>query len=390
VHARVAPGSTGLRALRKLATADLPLWQSGAEPCGDAGAPQAALRADDVLAVPRAPQAPQTATHMAVLDLEATCDERRGFAPMEVIELPVVLVELATGRVIDEFRSFVRPTVHPVLTEFCRELTGITQAQVDAAPEFPEALAAMLAWLASHGFGPEGAGAGNRSVVFVCDGDWDLRSMMPKQCVLSGVEMPPLLHRWVDVRQVFAACLNTHTPGLLKMCQALGVRFVGQAHSGIADARNIARVALTLLQDYPAVLAPTSQIKGLEALEQSEEVVPVAGLHGASNGQASFEARREQTVCARMALLAATEPDEKALEAALRNMKLSRDEVKRVLHHARLLGHIPDPANAGELRRYRAVLGDEVHHAPAPAPAAVGPPARGCGGRARGRAPPSS
>lgn len=186
--------------------------------------------------------------------------------------------------------------------------------------------------------------------------------MMPKQCILSEVEMPQVLHRWIDVRKVFQESMRTgQDAGLLKMCQALGIRFVGQAHSGIADARNIARVALVLIQEYPALLLSTSQIKGLKVSEEgAEEVDAIGGMFGANSGQASFEEKREKTVCARIALLGATEPDEKKLEADLRNMKLSRDEVRRVLHHVRLLGRIPDPDSPGELRRYRAVLGDEM------------------------------
>jgi len=35
----------------------------------------------------------------------------------------------ATGQVVGEYQAYVRPTEHPVLTAFCAELTGITQAQ---------------------------------------------------------------------------------------------------------------------------------------------------------------------------------------------------------------------------------------------------------------------
>lgn len=44
---------------------------------------------DDALAHPRPPKAEQEYTHLAVLDLEATCDDRKGFSPMEIIEFPV-------------------------------------------------------------------------------------------------------------------------------------------------------------------------------------------------------------------------------------------------------------------------------------------------------------
>ena len=41
--------------------------------------------------------------------------------------------------------------------------------------------------------------------------------------------------------------------------EALGLKFEGRAHSGIDDARNIARVALTLLH-RGAVVGPTSEV----------------------------------------------------------------------------------------------------------------------------------
>ncbi len=52
---------------------------------------------------------------------------------MEIIELPVVLLDAATGRRVDEFHTYVRPVAHPVLTDFCTALTGIGQAQVREA-----------------------------------------------------------------------------------------------------------------------------------------------------------------------------------------------------------------------------------------------------------------
>ena len=45
----------------------------------------------------------------------------------------------------------MRPTEHPVLDPFCTGLTGIQQAQVDAAPPLAEALAAFEAWLLGLG-----------------------------------------------------------------------------------------------------------------------------------------------------------------------------------------------------------------------------------------------
>merc|ERR1712048_873984 len=52
----------------------------------------------------------------AVLDFEATCDDGRQLLPQEIIEFPIVLVHGRTGKVLTEFRTYVRPVHHPRLT----------------------------------------------------------------------------------------------------------------------------------------------------------------------------------------------------------------------------------------------------------------------------------
>ncbi len=62
---------------------------------------------------------------------------------METIEIGAVLVRATTLAVEAESQTFVRPVRHPVLTPFCTELTGITQAMLADAPAFPEAMEAL-------------------------------------------------------------------------------------------------------------------------------------------------------------------------------------------------------------------------------------------------------
>lgn len=40
----------------------------------------------------------------------------------------------------DEFRSYVKPTVNPQLSEFCTKLTGIRQETIDESPPFIDVL----------------------------------------------------------------------------------------------------------------------------------------------------------------------------------------------------------------------------------------------------------
>jgi inhibitor of KinA sporulation pathway (predicted exonuclease) len=85
---------------------------------------------------------------IVVIDVEATCWKKGVFSrKKETIELGAVRV-LPDGEPSKwpEFQTFVRPLRLPRLSSFCRDLTGITQQNVDAAPSFPEALRMFLEW----------------------------------------------------------------------------------------------------------------------------------------------------------------------------------------------------------------------------------------------------
>lgn len=52
---------------------------------------------------------------------------------MEIIEFPIIVIDVHKREIIDTFSSFVKPTINPHLSEFCTKLTGITQEKVDRA-----------------------------------------------------------------------------------------------------------------------------------------------------------------------------------------------------------------------------------------------------------------
>jgi inhibitor of KinA sporulation pathway (predicted exonuclease) len=84
-----------------------------------------------------------------IVDLEATCSDK-GAVPrheMEIIEIGAVMQSSRTFEIESEFQTFVRPVRHPELTEFCTELTGITQDHVAAAPSFSGARGLGMRWV---------------------------------------------------------------------------------------------------------------------------------------------------------------------------------------------------------------------------------------------------
>lgn len=46
---------------------------------------------------------------------------------MEVIEFPTVMYDLQEKKEVGRFHEYVKPVIRPQLTEFCTELTGISQ-----------------------------------------------------------------------------------------------------------------------------------------------------------------------------------------------------------------------------------------------------------------------
>jgi ERI1 exoribonuclease 2 len=194
---------------------------------------------------------PSPFDHIVVLDFEATCNNGPPPAPQEIIEFPSVLLSLADHAVVDEFSSFVRPVHHPQLTDFCRELTGIEQADVDAAPAFLDVLAAHQSWLASHHL---------ETFLFVSAGDWDFVTMLPNQCATAGVPVPHAYRRWCNIKAPFTATIHrAKSSGMTSMLRALGLELEGRHHRGIDDSRNIARIVLAL-HDRGATLDVTSRL----------------------------------------------------------------------------------------------------------------------------------
>src|SRR5262245_15750103 len=90
--------------------------------------------------------------YFLVVDLEATCDEDHRIPrdETEIIEIGAVVLDGETLAPLDELQTFVRPMRHPKLTPFCTRLTTITQADVDQAPRFPQAIAALTAFLSRY------------------------------------------------------------------------------------------------------------------------------------------------------------------------------------------------------------------------------------------------
>ena len=165
-----------------------------------------------------------------VFDLEATCWKHRDQTPNEIIEIGAVKVN-AIGLIIDEFQSFVRPKVHPTLSDFCTQLTSISQEQIDQAPTFDQVIHDFKPWI----------GVGTEDYLLCSWGFYDR-----KQLRLDS-DLFEMDKRWINkhisVKHQHHKLANTSRPlGMAEALELEGIPLNGTHHRGIDDARNITRI----------------------------------------------------------------------------------------------------------------------------------------------------
>lgn len=186
-----------------------------------------------------------------IIDLEATCDEgdRLLAEEMEIIEIGAVWAS-ADGRVIDTFQALVRPVLHPHLTSFCKQLTGINQSDVDDAEPFPIA-AAKLASFAQR--------LQSDSTVWGSWGQFDA-NQLARECGRHGVQHPLIGFEHVNLKRRFAKGRKIKEVGMARALQMVGCALEGAHHRGLDDAKNIAKLLRHLpIKGLKDTLVPSKQ-----------------------------------------------------------------------------------------------------------------------------------
>ncbi|MNJ66785.1 sporulation inhibitor KapD [compost metagenome] len=121
----------------------------------------------------------------------------------------------------------------PLLTPFCRELTHITQANIDAAQPLGEVWPAFERWLGQHHTRLEG---------WASWGDYDRKQLLQDWQQLGLASMLANVPH-MNLKQRFAKARRLERPlGLNGALQLAGLQFNGQQHRALEDARNTARL----------------------------------------------------------------------------------------------------------------------------------------------------
>jgi 3'-5' exoribonuclease 1 len=172
--------------------------------------------------------------HILVVDLEATCCDLQSIPrhQMETIEIGAVIVNIANLEIVDEFQTFIKPLRHPILTEFCLQLTSITQQQVNTAPTFPAAIKLWQPWLSQFD-----------RTIFGSWGDYD-RKQFQQDSKHHQIDLPyPVSSNHVNLKELFSTTQSLNKRyGMVQALNLAKIELTGTHHRGIDDARNISKL----------------------------------------------------------------------------------------------------------------------------------------------------
>ncbi|XP_054848978.1 ERI1 exoribonuclease 2 [Eublepharis macularius] len=200
----------------------------------------------------------QEFAYLIIIDFESTCwRESRKHYSQEIIEFPAVLLNTSNGEIESEFHMYVQPQEHPILSEFCTELTGITQNQVDEGVPLPICLSSFSKWIQKlqkekkivFDSVQSNAACEGKLCAFVTWSDWDLGVCLQYECKRKQLRKPDILNSWIDLRATYKLFYSRKPQGLNGALQDVGIIFAGRQHSGLDDSRNTARLAWRMICD---------------------------------------------------------------------------------------------------------------------------------------------
>lgn len=174
-----------------------------------------------------------------IYDLEATC--WRGRPPgyiQEVIEIGAVKMN-GFGEIESTFNRFVKPIVNPNLSAFCKELTSITQEQINRASKFDRVIEDFQDWINIF----------EDSYLLCSWGKFDQTALI-RDCQLHSVETD-WLDEYINLKAQYQSIKRLNNPrGLRKAVEKEGFEFTGIQHRGISDAENLAKVFRKYLDEW--------------------------------------------------------------------------------------------------------------------------------------------
>ena len=183
---------------------------------------------------------------LVITDLEATCWEEKSIKGgiyqrqnSEMIEIGALKVSLDKERYLEpvkEFDVFVRPVKHPILSDFCKQLTSISQEDVDKGLLLPEAMDLFRNEMFDH-----------PATLFGSWGKYDFNFII-EQCKDKRIACPFDAQKVINLKSLVATIKGWKKRGrsIGRTLEDLNMEFGGTPHRGIDDVKNIRRILLEM------------------------------------------------------------------------------------------------------------------------------------------------
>ncbi len=143
----------------------------------------------------------------------------------EIIEIGAVMLD-EDLREISRFSSLIRSQIGKKLRGSVKQLTHITNEDLDNGLPFTKALSQLRRWI------------GNRDNTVVTWGDGDIRVLIENCRYLNGIEIVPFLSNYADLQSYFHSIFNSppsRQVGLSAAAQLLGIDEEDYSHHRALD-----------------------------------------------------------------------------------------------------------------------------------------------------------
>ncbi|CAO1412926.1 unnamed protein product [Diamesa serratosioi] len=184
--------------------------------------------------------------YLIVMDFEATCWEKpygRG-KPQEIIEFPACLLNLTTGEIEKEFQYYTKPIEQPELSDYCKNLTGISQSTVDSGIDIRDCIDYFIIWVKEvikekELIMPKTKRSNlDGNCALVTWGNWDFLICLQRECHRKKIRKPSIFNQWIDLKEIYIERYKRKDKFTFgDALNESGIEFIGQAHSGLCDAR---------------------------------------------------------------------------------------------------------------------------------------------------------
>jgi len=173
-----------------------------------------------------------------IVDLEATCDNKITNMVHEIIEIGAVKIN-ENGELIETYDEFVKPAINPVMSEFCRNLTGIEQFRIDKADTFPKVIEKFKKWLNED--------------YFLCSwGHYDKKQFI-NDCKLHEIDSE-WAEKHISIKHEYAKINKCKPCGMSKALEREHITLTGTHHRGIDDAKNIAKIFIKYFDVFGKII----------------------------------------------------------------------------------------------------------------------------------------